>query len=159
MQEIKCENDSMLTEYLEVWNEGKLRMKNRNRKVFSFINICRFSWNCSARNYWRVVFTHAIKSVTMNVHRARKKANRNVYVEAKRWNVTAIVWYGIVTNCAISYLNVDCIDAKRNATVETAAIAQMGYWGHALAVKKWVFKVQRYEWNWIHGWPVVFCTF
>lgn len=57
----------------------------------------------------------------------------------KSWNVIAIVWFGLAIKFAINFLIVECIGAKWNVIVVTAANAQTVYFEHVLAVKRWVW--------------------
>lgn len=90
----------------------------------------------SVQNCLLAVYIHVKKHVIQNVHRVRKRANRNAYVAIKRRNVIAVIWCGHAKRYAINFMNVEGIDVKPNAIVTIVVHVLPVYCDHARAVKR-----------------------
>lgn len=87
--------------------------------------------NCSLAEY-----IHVMMHVIQNVHRVRRRANRNAFVAIKYRNVIAVICCGHAKRHAINYMNVDGIDVKLNAIVTIAVHVLPVYCDHARVVKR-----------------------
>lgn len=90
----------------------------------------------SVRNYSLAVYTHAMMRAMQNVHHARRRANRNVYVAVKYRSVIAVTWCGRVKRPVINYSNAEDIGAKSNAIAVTAVHARPDYYDRVHAEKR-----------------------
>lgn len=70
---------------MEMRNQGNAMKHLGNFHFFVFI----FHPDFSAQKFWLVEYISVIRSVMLNVHRARKKVNKSVFVVAKRKNEIA----------------------------------------------------------------------
>lgn len=125
----------MRTTIVEVWKQGTgthLYLKEKSIFLSDFVVVSLDS----VQNCLHAGYIHVMKCVMPNVHRAQRRANRNVYAEIKRRNVIAVIWCGHAKRHAINCLNVDGIDAKLSAIVTIVALVLPVYCDRARAAKR-----------------------